>query len=381
MAEFNIGIAAVGDIAFVGENVNNPCWETFKAVEPIFKQNDLVIGNLESPLLIDGNPVPGKCTLIGHPGWAKILKLAGFHFVSLANNHIMDYGLEGLKATMHSLEAAGIAFGGAGQNLTEASRPIVLTIGDSKIAIICRSSVVVNSPSYASDRHPGVACFELNEALSQICKSKKEADHVIVCLHWGLEHYRYPSTEQRITAEKLIDAGADLIIGHHPHVTQGVEVIKKGIVAYSLGNFIFDDFGCELKATCGETRRLEIKLGGEEKKGLILQTHLVPGEATLGASVFTRIASQKSILNIDSSLGRQKDFERVSSYLGMRNYSTIWKLYALRQEWRLRIKPRLNFSKILTRFSEIRPHHITELLRTMRKSVKISAEKTTNPYD
>src|SRR4051812_43498982 len=119
-------LAAVGDISFEGPDADRPGMETFAHVAGILRQATLAVANLECALTSRGTPIPGKCTLRGNPGWAAILAQAGIGVVSLANNHVMDYGPEGLSSTLDALRHAGIAAVGAGATKQEACAPLIV---------------------------------------------------------------------------------------------------------------------------------------------------------------------------------------------------------------------------------------------------------------
>ena len=157
-----VTIAAAGDISFAGPNAEAPSMSMFSQIIGALKGFNLVIGNLESPLVADGNPIPGKCTLRGEPGCAELMKEAGIHLVSLANNHTMDYGEAGLFSTMRALGLAGIKYVGAGRNIEDACAPLFVNVDGGRISVLARTSVIVNSPSYAERDLPGVAFLDIS---------------------------------------------------------------------------------------------------------------------------------------------------------------------------------------------------------------------------
>jgi len=262
-------ISAVGDISFSGFHHKFPSGDVFQQVRNYLQSPYLVVGNLECPLVDQGVPVPGKCTLKGNPGWADILKEHNIRLVSLANNHMMDFGEQGLVSTISSLDACGIKYAGAGSNRTEACSPVYLKIKGLTIAFLARSSVIVSSPCYAGADTAGIAFFDLNETISSINKCKESSDIVIVSLHWGLEEYTYPTPFQVEQAKHLVCSGADVVLGHHPHILQGIQRISGGMVAYSLGNFLFDDFQWHRQGG-GKDGNIHMTLTEENKKGMIL---------------------------------------------------------------------------------------------------------------
>jgi len=324
--------------------------------------------------------VPGKYTLRGDPSWAAVLRENKFGLVSLANNHIMDYGEEGLYDTLDSLNKAGVKHTGAGRNQDEAFAPAVLSIGGRNITFIARSSVVVSSKAYAGKLNPGAALFDEKEVVCSIKECKRSADVVVLMLHWGLEQYRFPSPRQRGLAQRLIDAGADILIGHHPHVVQGVEKYREGLIAYSLGNFLFNDFVWELTTNNVKEGAAEVKLPKDNKQGMVLQLGIDEGGFLSHSEIFTRVNGAGYVL-IDKDSSRGRDFENLSRRPSMRCYSQWWRMQAIYLEWKLRIKPRLSPQKIIRNFCKIRPRHFAEMGKALKKSINISNEKTTNPYE
>jgi hypothetical protein len=250
-----ITLMAVGDI------LPHPSWQKFeipvgvlmKDVIDKFFEADIVIGNLETPLTGKSEPTPSKLEesiknkkefVFKSEGadTAQGLKDAGFTVLTLANNHMMDYREEGLMDTLDVLGKAGIATAGAGLDLPGASRPAVLEIKDRKVVVISASDVV---PLYyeAADIKPGIASMKDAGALIKQVQAVREEDAdaiIVLSLHWGVEAALAPTARQKDLSHKLIDAGADLILGHHPHRIQGVEIYKGRPVFYSLGNFQFD---------------------------------------------------------------------------------------------------------------------------------------------
>lgn len=376
----HVDINAVGDISFMGYSTPEVRQGIFKAVKDCFGQAGCTVGNLESPLTRSLKAVPGKYTLRGDPSWAAALRENKFSLVSLANNHIMDHGEEGLYDTLDSLNKAGVKYIGAGRNQDEAFAPAVLSIEGREIAFIARTSVVVSSKAYAGKLNPGAALFSGEEVVYSIKECKRSAAVVVLMLHWGLEQYYFPSPQQRELAQRLIDAGVDVLIGHHPHVVQGVERYKNGLIAYSLGNFLFNDFIWELTADNGKQSTAEANLPEDNKQGMILRLGIDEGGVFSHAETFTRINDAGCIL-IDRDSGREKDFKKLSHSLGTKFYSQWWRLYALRTEWSLRIKPRLPVNNLCRNIRKIRPRHLFNLAKILKKSISISSQKTTNPYE
>jgi poly-gamma-glutamate capsule biosynthesis protein CapA/YwtB (metallophosphatase superfamily) len=234
---------AVGDIMLAG-NATATFTRTgydfpFAATCQTLKTADINIGNLEAPLTENGTEFTGKkFRFKTSPKAAAALKRAGFTVLTLANNHMMDFGSTGLRETLRQLDSENIAYTGAGCNLAAARQPAMLSLKGSKIAFLAYS-LTLPTEFYAKKHQPGTAPGFATFYREDIIKSKAAADYVVVSFHWGAEKSTRPKAYQIQAAHRAIDAGADLILGHHPHVLQGIERYKKGIILYSLGNFAF----------------------------------------------------------------------------------------------------------------------------------------------
>ncbi|MDD4113016.1 MAG: CapA family protein [Herbinix sp.] len=180
-------------------------------------------------------------TFRAHPKRVDILKEMGVDIVSLANNHALDFGQEALLDTFTTLDEAGIDYVGAGINMDRAKAPIYRTIGDTTIAYVAASHVIYAMDWYATDERPGmIGTYDPTLFLASIEEAKKNSDFVVAYVHWGKERTHDPVDYQKNLAKKYIDAGADAVIGCHPHVMQGLEFYKGKTIAYSLGNYWFN---------------------------------------------------------------------------------------------------------------------------------------------
>ncbi|MDW7646076.1 MAG: CapA family protein [Desulfuromonadales bacterium] len=374
--------AALGDIAFCGHFSSNVEGKVFQDVSDFLCSADVVIGNLEGPLTVHEKGVPDKCRLSGYPGWAKALKHSGVGVVSLANNHTMDYGIPGLNQTLDALKEAGIVAVGAGHNIKDALAPAIIHINGFRVAILARTSVHVSSHSRAGKRIPGVAFFDQKETADSIKAAKGISDIVVLLMHWGLEEYQYPTPDQKRLAYSLISAGADVILGHHPHVVQGIEYIENKLVAYSLGNFLFDDFGWYYHSPTEGERYVTQKLNKGNRKGMILKFEVDPGSGFVQSvfPVFTLCEKNGPIL-IDQSPLRKKEFNRIGRRLKSSMYATRWQLHALSREWDLRIRPMLFPNDFFSKLKKLRFHHVHERMNRIGRSIRVLMGKTTNPYE
>lgn len=209
----------------------------FGDVLPYIKQADISITNLESPLIDEGNPIPKTGPNLKLPTESiEALKYAGFDMVTLANNHMMDFGAEGLISTISICEKNSIRCIGAGPNITEASKVCYIDKKGKTIAFI---NCCENEWSTTAENKPG--CNPLNEVniYYQIQEAKTNADYVILIIHGGHETYELPSPRMKQLYRWFIDLGVDAVIGHHTHCYSGSEIYKGKPIVYSLGNFIF----------------------------------------------------------------------------------------------------------------------------------------------
>ena len=238
-----IVINAVGDIMLAGSGENiyrkNGYDYPFDATRKTLKQGDLVIGNLESPITSSGVEFrEKKFRFKADPKASLALRNAGFTHLSLANNHILDYGADGLRQTLAALDTNSIIYAGAGMNLASARKAGIVAIHGVKVAFLSYS-LTHPDEFFAGAETAGTAPGYARHFTADIKQAKRNADCVIVSFHWGGEGLEKPKPYQITTAHTAIDAGADIIIGHHPHVLQGVERYKDGVIFYSLGNFAF----------------------------------------------------------------------------------------------------------------------------------------------
>lgn len=238
-----IVINAVGDIMLAGSaaptlkklGYDHP----FGGTAEELKKADINIGNLETPIGLGGVEFTGKkFRFRSAPQAAPALKRAGFSVVTLANNHIMDFGEEALQETARNLAENGILYTGAGPSLAAAREPAILERKGARIAFLAYS-ITLPAEFYASASQAGTAPGHPRYYKNDIALAKRSADYVVVSFHWGSEATTTPHSYQIKAAHAAIDAGADLVLGHHPHVLQGIERYKNGVIFYSLGNFIF----------------------------------------------------------------------------------------------------------------------------------------------
>lgn len=221
----------------------------FKEVKPLGDAADLFAVNLECPFTEGGEKLQKNFNFRARPELVGALVAGGVDVVSLANNHLMDYGAQGLVDTLVTLETARIPYFGAGRNLAEARRPAILTVGGLRVAFLgyfFLGERNIEPPEvYATETTPGVAGhFSDVDAMERMLRedvlaAKQQADIVLPFFHWGREGTYTPEPYQVRLAHAAIEAGASGVLGSHPHVLQSMELFQGAPVVYSLGNFVF----------------------------------------------------------------------------------------------------------------------------------------------
>jgi len=248
-----ISIVASGDILLGGSAAatlkRHGFDYAFDATREALASADLALGNLEAPLTDSQDEFGDKRFRFKVPPRAAgALKNAGFDVLTLANNHMGDFGHQGVIDTVDALRAAGLKSTGAGANITQAREPAIVEIDGLKIALLAYSNTFPKE-FYATKSRPGTAPGYPSFFVSDIKKARKRADVVIVSFHWGGEALTAPKDYQQTLGRQAIEAGAQVVIGHHPHVLQGVEFYRDGVIYYSLGNFAFGSYSKTAKSS------------------------------------------------------------------------------------------------------------------------------------
>ena len=265
-------VVAVGDVVISRRQPG----EVFAKTAGELKSGTFACCNFEVPLSNRGLPQYGKFeTLHAAPEMIEGFVRGGFTVVSLANNHSMDYGAEALLDTIDLIDSRGILHAGAGKNGEEARRPAFFEAGGMRFAFL--SFAAEAFPGYGAHAlKPGIAVIRRDPLYGPSCVNPddvrmmtelirgagKEADFVIAAFHWGLSQSRALTRSQLTLGRAAVDAGAGLIVGHHPHVLQGVEVYKRSLILYSLGNFVFDLMPEFLSPATRDTVLVKVKLSG-----------------------------------------------------------------------------------------------------------------------
>ncbi len=312
-----ITFLAGGDVA-----INRPRGRgAFGTLAGLFRKADVAFANLEVPLSRNGRPAPEKILLRGTPEMVEALNEAGFDALSVANNHMLDYGEEAFFDTFSLLDEHAISYAGAGKNLAAARRPVVLERGGLKIGVLVFSSLIPRGFAAGQDtpglnplraltsyrpiqnaaEYPGAPLRvltwadpdDLQRMKRDIRALKKKVDLVLVNHHWGTSMMHEIREYQQEVAYAAVDSGADIVLGGHPHVVQGVEFYKGKPIVYSMGNLIFDFkvsfftdvcrqtflFGCRLTKKGAEAPYLLPCWSGDLDKPAPLSPHRGKGKA------------------------------------------------------------------------------------------------------
>jgi len=255
----DIKLFAVGDILLQARSNKHP----FDKVKKTFKDKDILFGNLETALSGQGKREKKAFPLYSPSENVKYLKDVDYDVLNIANNHILDRGVEGFNNTLEVLNKNDLNFIGA-NNDKSISNHLILEKRGMKFGFLGYTTGRFKIPS-------GICINKLSEKkiLADIESIKNKCDFVIISLHWGTENVFYPSPNQIDLAHNLIDNGATLILGHHPHVIQGVEEYKDGLIVYSLGNFQFRPRLSQSKTSESIILCVDFNMGGIKKYEII----------------------------------------------------------------------------------------------------------------
>jgi poly-gamma-glutamate synthesis protein (capsule biosynthesis protein) len=242
--EPSITLAAVGDL-MLAESVGDSIAATSprypfegEGVQPILAGADIAVGNLECAVAEGGERQSNPYSFRANPAVIEGLQYAGLDVLSLANNHTGDYGDSALLEMLDALDAAELVTVGAGRTITDAHASKIVTANGLSVAFLAYNQIAPESYA-ATETSPGSAWTDPAAMAADVHAARDTADLVVVICHWGAEYATHTNASQRALASALAEAGADLVIGHHPHVLQGFGFFADTFVAYSLGNFVF----------------------------------------------------------------------------------------------------------------------------------------------
>lgn len=248
-SDSKIVLAAVGDIMLSRDverrMIAKKDWKyPFLQTAGITSEADITFGNLETAIL------PGKSVSVNSflfrtdPKALEGLGVAGFDVLSLANNHTMNFGRTGLESTLQNLDGAGIGHIGAGLNEADIYAPVIKEVDGVKIGFLAYT-YAKEQPRGSDGSVYGTAYAKIDTMKGQVTELAKSVDVVVVSMHMGEEYQTSPNAAQKNFARAAVDAGADLVVGHHPHVVETFEKYGEGAIIYSLGNFVFDQMWSE----------------------------------------------------------------------------------------------------------------------------------------
>lgn len=280
-------ISMVGDMTFVKSVDTNIKKHgegyILEGYGPYMKKSDIVLGNLETSVSLRGKAMENKeYTFRSSPAALKALKDNNFTAVSIANNHVLDYGRDAFSDTLNNLDKVGMLYAGGGRNKKEANAGVIIEKNGITVGFLAFSKVIPKVDWYATNIRSGIiGSYKVHEKefVALIKEIKKNCDVLVVSVHWGKEYATAIRDEEKYIGHSMIDAGADVIMGHHPHVVQGLEIYKDKPIFYSLGNFIFYGFKNKL---CNKTIMAEFKVN---KKAEITNISIMPGNIINGRPI------------------------------------------------------------------------------------------------
>lgn len=262
-------------------------------IAPQMEAGDVAWVNLEGSLSTVGSPMAGKdYTFEGSPAMAGALAGAGIDVVTVANNHAVDYGRSAFMSSIRNLEKAGVQVAGGGKDFGAAHSPAIVTTKDGVTIGFLGYSDVIWPGFAATETEAGVAqaVTDMARVKKDVADVAKRVDYVVVGFHWGFEYEHYPIGQQTSEAHAVIDAGADLVIGHHPHVLQGFETYRGALIAYSLGDLVFDHFSVET----GQTVLVDAELTPTGVKATLIPAYV----SSSGIPAVQHGASAQTILGL-----------------------------------------------------------------------------------
>ena len=291
--------------------------KVFEKVLPELREADLRFGGLEASLSEKGAPVQGKIVMRHPPAMIHGYLAGGFDVLAFASNHCLDYGIEPFLDTLELLEKHGIRYTGAGRDIAAARTPAILERKGTRIGFL---SYVLELPLGwgANPAKPGVAPLrqdalfgppyvneeDLEAMAADVRRAKQRADVVIASFHWGVSQSRTLTLSQKAVARAAIDAGAGLVIGHHPHILQGIEVYKGKAIFYALGNFVLDHAHPMFLPTVKESILVRCAIDGGKIDGLSFVPVLIGQDGRPGV-LRDEEAKCREILEVMEGLSRK----------------------------------------------------------------------------
>lgn len=320
-SEPEIELVAVGDILLdrgIARRIEREGTRVvFARVRDVISAADLAFGNLESPVTNRCERGPQRIAFRASPRYMESLADAGFDVMSLANNHSMDCGRQGLLETMRNLRLRGLLGSGAGRTRAEAESFVIVSRKGIRIAFVSFTAIAPLPSRPPRDNEPSVALASRAALERAVVSAGRDADAVVVSLHWGVEYSYRPVVEQVSLAHAAVEAGADVVLGHHPHTLAGLEVIRRpstsragrALIAYSLGNFVFDSpRWLGRRVTESVILRFRLSRSGlvsAEVLPVVLEDYLPrPADSSEAQSILSRLAALSAELNTPMTDGQ-----------------------------------------------------------------------------
>ena len=354
-----IRLAAVGDLLLTtrpGSALPGRGLESLSdEIRQLFADCDLVLANLECTLS-EGSLVASEPRVLADESQLRGLPSAGIHTVTLGNNHAFDASDAGFHRLTTLLDETGIAWCGAGRDLAEAERPLFINVKDLRLALLPAVAGSSGMYRFATETSSGVAPLDTDALCRRIAALRREVDHVILTPHWGEERFRFPSPTQVEQARAFIEAGASLVLGHHPHVVQGLEFHRQAPIAYSLGNFLAN----EVYWDNGDT----LTWNRFERTGCILLAEL---DATGVRNVQQiPVFDDGTTIAIDTSGRGERYLERANRYLQQDITPLRYRREAFRVRTLLPILGQLRWEKL----RRLRPGHLGKAIRLFLQGLR-----------
>ena len=360
-------LAVVGDIGLIGVvragiGRHGPSW-LLEAVAPLFADVDVSIFNFEMPFATPDVPRSGEARedFRVPPELVAALTFPGVRIACLANNHVTDFGEPGLRTTLATLQQAGIHTVGAGLTRASASEPCRVEIRGSTLGVLAFAQ-----PGPHTQGHGGfVAPADPDTVIAAVGRVRPSVDFLVVNLHHGATYVDLPTPAGRDLARAAANAGADLVVGHHPHVVQGIERVGRSVVAHSLGEFIFDGTVGHVVAKGAQERR---------KESFVLRSTFTPDRPVEIARMATVMSSagRPEVPGRETVAAIQLRFAELDLLLQRSDYAAAFNENAARHlaghELRVLISAlkRLDIKYLVHKLSRVRPRHLAILFSRLR---------------
>ena len=347
-----VRIAALGDLMLAGQwhdvGLDGRAAEAFRDVRALVAEDDVVFANLETTIEAGDGRIDKEPLVLGRPeSVCGTLAALGVGVVNLANNHAFDGRLAGFEEIRALLVRERVGYFGAGRSAAEAARPLVVERGGVRLGWLGYVATDTRPSHVASAAGFGANPLVPERALEDVSRLRRDVDHVVVSLHWGVEYCHVPSPEQIRVARALVDRGASVILGHHAHVVQGVETYRDGVIAYGLGNATTTDFDVGGRLAIKQSRRTRSALVVRVRldRNSVLDVEAVPIRC-VGSRLVVRDAYAARML------GRANRALRHGGSVGLWRVRRLLEDVVLRTAWKL--DPRV--------IRSLRIHHVGRLL-------------------